>query len=79
MATQGQNRIDWKKVYFFIGDERYVPSNHENNNGLMAKKIILDPLGIKEDQIFYVDTSLPPKKAAKEYKEQLRSILAVKK
>jgi len=71
LATECEHRIDWEKVYFFFGDERNVPSDHENYNGLMAKKALLDPLGIKEDHIFYVNTSLAPEKAAIEYKKSI--------
>ncbi|MCX2491935.1 6-phosphogluconolactonase [Pedobacter sp. PF22-3] len=71
LATEGQHRIDWEKVYFFFGDERNVPADDDNYNGLMAKKTILDPLGVKEDHIFYVDTTLAPEKAAIEYKKAI--------
>lgn len=71
LATECQHRIDWEKVYFFFGDERNVPSDDENYNGLMAKKALLDPLGIKEDHIFYVNTALAPEKAAIEYKKSI--------
>ena len=37
----------------------------------MAKNSLLDPLGIKEDHIFYVNTSLAPEKAAIEYKKAI--------
>ncbi|MCX2574513.1 6-phosphogluconolactonase [Pedobacter sandarakinus] len=69
LATDCEHRIDWEKVYFFFGDERNVPATDDNYNGLMAKKALLDPLGIKEEHIFYVDTSLAPEKAAIEYKK----------
>ncbi|GGH04834.1 MULTISPECIES: 6-phosphogluconolactonase [Pedobacter] len=71
LATEGKHRIDWDKVYFFFGDERNVPADDDNYNGLMAKKTILDPLGIKEDHIFYVNTTLAPEKAAIEYKKAI--------
>jgi 6-phosphogluconolactonase len=71
LATECEHRIDWEKVYFFFGDERNVPSTDENYNGLMAKKTLLDPLGIKEDHIFYVNTTLAPEKAAIEYKKSI--------
>jgi 6-phosphogluconolactonase len=67
LATECQHRIDWEKVYFFFGDERNVPSSNDNYNGLMAKKTLLDPLNIKEDHIFYVDTTLAPEEAAAAY------------
>ena len=71
LATECQHRIDWEKVYFFFGDERNVPANDENYNGLMAKKALLDPLNIKENHVFYVDTTLAPEKAAKAYKKAI--------
>lgn len=69
LATECQHRIDWEKVYFFFGDERNVASTDHDYNGLMAKKTLLDPLGIKEDHIFYVNTSLAPEDAAADYKK----------
>lgn len=71
LATTCQHRIEWEKVYFFFGDERNVPSNDENYNGLMAKKALLDPLNIKEDHIFYVNTTLSPEDAATAYKKSI--------
>lgn len=71
LAKECEHRIDWEKVYFFFGDERNVPANDENYNGLMAKKALLDPLNIKDDHIFYVDTTLAPEKAAIEYKKAI--------
>lgn len=67
LATTYKDKIDWSKVYFFFGDERNVMADHESYNGLMAKTTILDPLNIPADQIFYVNTSLAPEKAAIEY------------
>ncbi|HEY6062364.1 MAG TPA: 6-phosphogluconolactonase, partial [Chitinophagaceae bacterium] len=29
------NRIDWQKIHFFWGDERYVPFSDERNNAGM--------------------------------------------
>jgi 6-phosphogluconolactonase len=71
LATECEHRINWEKVYFFFGDERNVPSTDENYNGLMAKKALFDPLGIKEDHIFYINTTLALEKAAIEYKKAI--------
>ena len=71
LSVDCKDRIDWEKVYFFFGDERNVPSNDENYNGLMAKKNFFDNLNIEADHIFYVDTTLAPEKAAIEYKKSI--------
>jgi len=67
LSTTYREKLDWSKVFFFIGDERNVPPGHESYNGLMAKKSILDPLNVAADHIFFVDTTLAPEKAAIEY------------
>ncbi|TKC62192.1 6-phosphogluconolactonase [Pedobacter hiemivivus] len=71
LATTYKDKIDWTKVFFFFGDERNVMPTHESYNGLMAKNAILDPLNIPAAQIFYVDTTLAPEKAAIEYNKAI--------
>lgn len=71
LATECKDRIDWEKVYFFFGDERNVPADDQNYNGLMAKKQLFEGLRTAEDHIFYIDTTLAPEKAAIEYKKAL--------
>lgn len=71
LSTDCKDRIDWEKVYFFFGDERNVPADDENYNGLMAKKNFFDNLDIQSDHIFYIDTTLAPEKAAIEYKKAI--------
>lgn len=66
-----QKQIDWTKVYFFFGDERYVDHTHPDSNYLMAKTAFLDALNIKEDQIFVVNTSLSPADAALAYEQSI--------
>jgi len=62
-----RKQIDWTKVYFFFGDERYVEHTHPDSNYLMAKNAFLDALNISEDQVCKVDTSLDPESAALYY------------
>ena len=66
-----KSRIDWSKIYFFFGDERFVPFDHPDNNGLMAKKTLFDPLNIDESKVFYIDTSLGPDAAAAQYEQRI--------
>ena len=62
-----KTKIDWTKVYFFFGDERYVAKDHADSNYLMAKTSILDALAIPENQIYSIDTDLDPASAAQDY------------
>lgn len=73
LTTTYRDQIDWSKVFFFIGDERNVPADHQDYNGLMAKETLLNLIQIPENQIFLVDTSLKPEEAAKAYQEKLKA------
>src|SRR5438552_3201355 len=39
-----KERIDWNKIFFFFGDERYVPATNPASNFQMAKKVLFEPL-----------------------------------
>jgi len=66
-ASDYREKVEWDNVYFFFGDERYVPENHPDSNYLMSKKALFDPLQIPASQIIPVNTSLPPDQAAEAY------------
>ena len=62
-----KHQVEWDKVNFFFGDERYVPANDPENNALMVKKALFDPLYISPSNIFTINTSISPEEAAKKY------------
>ncbi|MCB0601650.1 MAG: 6-phosphogluconolactonase [Saprospiraceae bacterium] len=66
-----RNAVSWEKVYFFFGDERYVPADHERNNAHMAWETLLKPLGIDHSKVFVMDTSLTPEETAHQYALQI--------
>jgi 6-phosphogluconolactonase len=67
-----KNKVDWKKVYFFFGDERYVPENDPLRNSFMAQQSLFDPLKIAPSQIFKVNATLSPENAAITYYESIQ-------
>jgi 6-phosphogluconolactonase len=63
--------VDWNKIFFFFGDERYVPATNPASNFQMVKKVLFEPLNIDMARVFAVDTMLPPLDAASQYMNAL--------
>ena len=59
--------IDWTKIDFFFGDERYVSPTDDASNYKQANEFLFKPLGIPTANIFAVNTSLSPVVAASDY------------
>jgi 6-phosphogluconolactonase len=72
-TSEYSRQIDWDKIYFFFGDERYVPFTDPGNNGNMAKKALFEPLMIPDANIFYINTAAPPEESAKKYSQRILS------
>ena len=67
-----RERINWKKIHVFWGDERAVPFEDERNNARMAFDTLLNKVDIPKSQIHIMDTSLGPEEAAVQYEKLLR-------
>ncbi len=72
-TNEYKNQVDWSKINFFFGDERYVPADDAQSNSLMIQKALFDPLKIPASQIFKIDTTLRPDKSAKNYNETIEA------
>jgi len=60
--------IAWKKIDFFIGDERYINENSKNSNIKMCKKYLLDKINISNNQIYKISTNKKSiKKSVEDY------------
>jgi 6-phosphogluconolactonase len=65
-------RIPWDRVHWFIGDERFVPSDHPLNNMRMARDIFLDRLA-PADHVHPIPTNTAsPDESAHRYAEMLQ-------
>ena len=71
-SDEFRHEIDWRQTYFFFGDERFVPSDDDRRNSLMAAESLLIPLNIPNDHIFAIDTSGTPERAAREYTARVK-------
>jgi 6-phosphogluconolactonase len=65
------NRIDWKKIHIFWGDERCVPFTDERNNAGMAFDSLLNHVPVKKENIHIIRTDINPEDAAAEYEKCL--------
>lgn len=73
------SNINWKKVFIFFSDERYVPHNDEESNFKMAKESLLDHIAIPRKNIFAIPTSSTPAKDAVAYEASVKKITGDKK
>lgn len=73
LASDFKEKINWKRVHFFWGDERVVSFNDERNNAKMAYEILIDYLGIEPSQVHKMRTDIEPVFAATEYEKILHT------
>lgn len=67
--------LPWEKLYIFWGDERYVPLDHPDSNGGMAKAAWLDRVPIPPDHLLYAPTlEGDPAVSARQYEAMVKSI-----
>ena len=68
-----KEKINWKKIQIFWGDERVVPFEDERNNAKMAYDILIDHIHIPATQVHVMRTDIEPVFAAKEYEKILHT------
>jgi 6-phosphogluconolactonase len=68
-----KEKINWKRVYIFWGDERAVPFNDERNNAKMTFDLLIDHIDIPAAQVHVMRTDIEPVFAAIEYEKILHT------
>jgi len=66
-----KEKIDWGKLHFFWGDERYVPFTDERNNARMGFENLLDHVPVHKDHVHIIRTDIEPGASAIEYERLL--------
>lgn len=66
--------LDWSKVQIFWGDERCVPSNHQESNYRMAQEALLDHVPIPTLNIHRMACETDPDTGAQTYEQVLRAV-----
>lgn len=74
-----KNQVEWEKLHFFWGDERYVPFTDNRNNARMAFDMLLNNVPVRKDQIHVMRTDISPEESAAAYEKILRGYFDHKK
>ena len=78
-TTEFLSKIDWKKVFFFFGDERDVLPDAEESNFRMANENLLQPLQIFGKNIFRWQTEIGrAEKIAENYETKIKEFFGYK-
>jgi 6-phosphogluconolactonase len=74
MLVQPANasKVDWKNVFVFWGDERYVDYNNPDNNAFQAKDHLLDHVEIPQSNIFRIPVTGDYRADALTYEKTIR-------
>ena len=73
-SEEYKNKIDWSKLHFFWGDERFVPFEDERNNAKMAHDELLDHVPVNKNHIHLMKTTgIDAFQSAVEYEEVLHN------
>ncbi len=67
------DKINWKRVHIFWGDERAVPFSDERNNAKMAFDYLINAIDIPAAQIHKIRVDIEPVFSAKEYEKILHT------
>ena len=69
--------LDWRKCHFFLGDERWVPHNHEESNFRSLRENLLGRIDVPDRRIHPIETvRLEPEEASQNYEKEIRRIVS---
>ena len=66
-----RSQIPWDRVWIFWGDERCVPPDNPQSNYRMARASLLEPLGVRDEQVHRMRGELGAQAAAEDYRAVL--------
>ncbi|RPH37402.1 6-phosphogluconolactonase [bacterium] len=77
-SEQYRNRIDWRRVHLFWGDERCVGPTMPESNFRMANESLLRNISIPSQNIHRIRGELKPQEAARETEMDIRRFFGLK-
>ena len=73
VSDEFKNKINWKRIHIFWGDERVVPFTDERSNAGMAYQLLIDHIDIPASQVHIIRTDIEPNFAVDEYSKLLHT------
>jgi 6-phosphogluconolactonase len=74
---QFAQKIPWRRVHLYWGDERCVPPDHDESNYAMAERLFIRHVPVPEGQVHRIRGEEPPEEAASAYEQTLRELAAL--
>ncbi len=69
-----RSKIPWKRVHWFIGDDRFVPESDPLSNMGAARRLFLDRVGAAQQNVHPIATEInTPESAARLYEDELKA------
>jgi len=76
-AQPFRDRIDWRAVHLFWGDERHVPPDHPESNFRMTRETLLDAVSIPAENVHRIRGEEPDaERVAALYEDELRAFFS---
>ena len=72
-SEEYKEKINWKRVHIFWGDERVIPFEDDRNNAKMAFKNLINQITIPPAQVHKMRVDIEPLFAAKDYENVLQT------
>ncbi len=67
LADKYADKIDWKTIHFYWGDERMVPVDNSESNYGVAKKLFFDKIKIPEVNVHFIKGEREPENETNRY------------
>jgi 6-phosphogluconolactonase len=72
-SDEYRDKVDWQKLHFFWGDERFVSLTDDRNNAKMAYESLLNHVPLNKEQVYPIQTTGKPEESAAAYEKILHS------
>lgn len=73
-SDEFKDRVEWKAIDVFWGDERTVPPDHADSNYRMANETLLNLVPIPESNVHRMHCEIEPDEAARLYEAELAAV-----